>query len=74
MSSWEYNDIFRRFPKGIRGIKFVMLPALQANPVIIKFIHDKLLQDYDFMLSVVGSGRKGLSHALPARTKCLMTW
>jgi hypothetical protein len=65
---------FRRFPKAIRGIKFVMLPAVQANPVILKFIHDKLLQDYDFMLSVVGSGRKGLSHALPARTKCLMTW
>jgi hypothetical protein len=31
--------------------------------VILKFIHDKLLQDYDFMLSVVGSGRKSLSHA-----------
>jgi hypothetical protein len=40
-----------------------MLPAVQANPVILKFIHDKLLQDYDFMLSVVGSGRKSLSHA-----------
>ena len=62
-SSWEYNDIFRRFPKAIRGNKSVMLPAVQANPVVLKYVHDKLLQDYDFMLSVVGSGRKSLSSA-----------
>ena len=40
-----------------------MLPAVQANPFVLKYVHDTLLQDYDFMLSVVGSGRKSLSSA-----------
>jgi hypothetical protein len=56
MNGWQFTAVFKHFPKASCGNKLIMLSAVLANPMVLKFIQEKLLQDYDFMLSVIGSG------------------
>jgi hypothetical protein len=56
------GQLFSALPSSLRDNKVFMLSAVEANPEVIRFASENLLDDFDFLLRAISVSRATLAH------------